>query len=146
MPDIATVWDVANARGDWLMAGPSLQAGGDLATAVLISVFTDRTASPDDTLSDGSTDPRGWWGDQGQDFPIGSKVWLYARAKQTDETLQGVKDAIAESLAWMIADQVCARIEVFTEWTRPSLLGARVTLHRADGTTVSVEFSKVWLG
>ena len=62
---------------------PSTISNLDLQTAILISLFTDAQASPDDMIQDGSGDPRGWWGDLGSSKPIGSKLWLLGRAKQT---------------------------------------------------------------
>src|SRR5437868_6146739 len=101
MADTTTVWDAANSRGDWAMAGPLLASGDDLQTAILISLFTDRIADPSDVIPDGTSDPRGWWGDEGQAENIGSRLWLLSRKKQTQETLQRAYDYIVEALQWM---------------------------------------------
>lgn len=168
MTDIATVWNVGAGAGDWQISVPSaliwtdelgnsildelghpidaiftagegLIAGPDLVTAVLISLFTDATADPDDVIPDGSGDPRGWWAG-----PIGSKLWLRARSKQTDVVLALVKSDIEQALAWMVEDQVVARVDVATEWSRPGMLGAQVTLRRADGARAAIKFSRLW--
>ncbi len=123
---------------------PGLVSGNDLQTAVLISLFTDRQAGPDDVIPDGSDNPRGWWGDLGQPYPIGSKIWLRLRSKQTDQTLQLVKGDIAEALDWLIQDQVVARIDVAAEWRRPGLLAATVTLTQASGSVTALQYSWVW--
>ncbi len=102
MSDTTTLWDVANARGDWSMSGALLTSGHDLQTAVLISLFTDRIAEPDDVIPDGSNDPRGWWGDEFSTVKIGSRLWLLTRAKQTQATLQRAYDYILQALQWMI--------------------------------------------
>jgi phage gp46-like protein len=159
-------WRVANPDGDPLYAGdddllrddsnggmttetpldfaPGLVAGRDLQTAVLISLFTDRLAGPDDVIPDGSGDPRGWWGDLGQPYPIGSKIWLRLRAKQTQATLQLVQGDIIEALDWMIQDQVVARVDVVTQWLRPGVLAATVTLTQATGTVQALQYSWAW--
>ena len=62
MSDTSTIWRDFT-RGDWVMNGAQLQSGGDLTTAVLISLFTDRQARSDDVIPDGTTDQRGWWAD-----------------------------------------------------------------------------------
>ena len=144
MTDIATLWN--QTAGDWTLSAGQLLAGGDLETAVLISIFTNRQASADDVIPDGTQDPRGWWGDLGADRPIGSKLWLRMRSKQTAATLAQVRGDIAEALQWLLDDGVVARVDVFTEWTRPGMLGAKVTLYQHDGARTAVNFSWAWQG
>ncbi len=144
MSDIATVWaGPLQASGDWQIAGPDLLSGNDLQTAVLISLFSDRTAQPSDTIPDGTTDPRGWWGDNFQ-YPVGSRLWLLGRSKQTRETLQAAQLYISEALQWLIDDGVAAAVDVGCEWTEPGLLGARIVVLRTDGTTQVMNFGWVW--
>lgn len=121
-----------------------LQSGNDLETAILISLFTDREANPGDVIPDGTGDARGWVGDQDQDYQIGSRLWLLSRAKQTLETLQRASDYIAEALQWLIDDGVVARFDITVEWTRPSMLGARIVAYSGDGAIVPMNFSWVW--
>jgi phage gp46-like protein len=142
MPDIATVWNVDH--GDWARDPVTgLVAGDDLTTAVLISLFTDRTTSADDVIPDGSGDPRGWWGDD-PDYPIGSKLWLRRRAKQTPDILELVKGDIADALQWLLDDQVASTIAITTEFTRPGMLGAQVTITRASGEVRPLQFEWAW--
>jgi phage gp46-like protein len=146
MSDTSTIWNVEYAQGDWVLSGPMLQTGNDLETAVLISLFTDRVIGPDDVVPDGSNDPRGWWGDDGQDYPIGSRLWLLSRAKQTQETLATARDYITEALQWLIDDGIASTIDVQTEWTAPTLLGALITINRTGGAPVAVRFAWAWNG
>ncbi|GJG92829.1 phage GP46 family protein [Cupriavidus pauculus] len=146
MSDTTTVWDVSRSRGDWVLDGAALRTGSDLQTAILISVFTDRVANLDDEIPDGSGDPRGWWGDEGETVPIGSRLWLLERAKQNDDTLQRAYDYLIECLQWLIDDGVVAKFDVLVEWTRTSMLGAQIVAYRKDGTTEAVAFSWVWKG
>ncbi|MBB5414114.1 phage GP46 family protein [Paraburkholderia atlantica] len=146
MSDTQTIWDSANSRGDWKMAGPVLATGDDLQTAILISLFTDRMAEPDDVIPDGSGDPRGWWGDAGESVPIGSRLWLLSRAKQTQETLQKAYDYIVEALQWLIDDGVVAKFDVRVEWTRASMLGAQVVAYKQDGSTSATAYTWAWQG
>lgn len=144
MPDITISWDEANNRGDWTMVGPILATGNDLQTAILISLFTDRIAAPGDVIPDG-TDPRGWWADG--DVPIGSRLWLLRRAKQTQDTLQRAYDYIAESLQWLIDDGVVARFDIMTQWVRASFLGAQIVAHKQDGTQLTTGlYTWAWSG
>lgn len=126
--------------------GGDLQTGDDLITAVLISLFTDRIANEDDEIPDGTDDPRGWWADAGERYPIGSRLWLLSREKQTSDTAMRARDYIVESLQWLIDDGVVARFDVDVAWVAPSTLGAQVVANRIDGTTVAMNFASVWQG
>lgn len=138
--DITTLWDSANCRADWSMQGPILATGSDLQTAVVLSLFTDRQAGPDDLIPDGTTDRRGWWADPS----MGSRLWLLQRAKQTQDTLQRAYDYIVEALAWLKDDGVVADVLVYVEWTRAGMLGAQVTLIAPDGTRSQEAFTWAW--
>ncbi len=149
MTDISTLWDVAQLRADWSLVGASLDNAGDLETAVLISVFTDRVAAADDNIPDGSEDPRGWWGDAGETRPIGSRLWLLARSKRTAETLKRARDYVAEAIQWLVDDKVVSTIDVSAEWatqpgTNAGLLACRVVLARVGGGKIELKFSYVW--
>lgn len=142
MADITTVWRVDDGRGDWAMAGADLLSGDELATAVLISLFTDRRATADDLVPDETGDRRGWWPDN----TAGSRLWLLERAKETRETLLRAKGYATEALQWLIDDGVAAKVEVFVEWTRRTMLGMEVVIHKTDGTKVPVKFQWAWKG
>lgn len=146
MSDTTTVWVPALGRGDWVLQGADLQNGDDLITAVLISLFTDRIANEDDEIPDGTDDPRGWWADAGERYPIGSRLWLLDREKQTNETKARARDYIVESLQWLIDDGVVARFDVDVAWIAPGNLGAQVIANRVDGSTVAMNFASVWQG
>jgi len=145
MSDISTLWNPATQHADWAMEGYQLQTGDDLFTAVLISLFTDRTANPDDVIPDGSGDPRGWWGDDPQ-YPIGSRLWLLSRSKETQQVPALAQDYVAEALQWLIDDGVVASFDILCEWTRPSMLGIQVVANKMDGTTASMNFNWAWRG
>ncbi|GAB7525316.1 phage GP46 family protein [Paraburkholderia sp. 2C] len=144
--DIRITWDAAHSRGDWSISPPDLTTGNDLETAILVSLFTDRMAAPDDVIPDGSNDPRGWWGDDGEATQIGSRLWLLQRAKQTTETLQRTYDYIAEALKWLIDDGVVARFDITVQWVRESFLGAQIVAYQQDGANVASAFTWAWQG
>ena len=132
MPDIATLWNTV--RGDWGLSGADLAKGNDLVTAALVSLFTDRRAGPDDVPPDGTEDPRGWWADDASS-PIGSRLWLLARAKRTDAVLNAAIAYANESLAWMLEDGVASRIDVRAEWSAAHTLGVWVVIYAPKGST-----------
>ena len=88
--------------------GAGLVSGRDIETAVLISIFTDAEADPDDVIPDGTQDPRGWWADP----TMGSKLWLLQRAKHTPATLLTAIAYLKQALAWLTADGVAANVAV----------------------------------
>jgi phage gp46-like protein len=174
MPDIATIWDRSEARGDWARSAPDLHVildaegrsvldtgsdplldalaaytpgtglleGGDLATAVMISLFTDTVAGADDIVPDNSGDPRGWWGD----VAIGSKIWLRLRAKKVPATLELVRQDITDALQWMISDGVAARIDVDVAFQGEAGIAAAVTIVRRSGAAVTLAYEWAWRG
>ncbi|MDY7560226.1 phage GP46 family protein [Pseudomonas sp. CCC3.2] len=142
MSDISTVWNVDTGMGDWSVSGGALASGDDLETAVLISVFSDRLAGDDDVLPDGSTDRRGFWGDD--DVPLGSKLWLLDRSRLTTDVANTAKIYIEESLKWIIDDGVASSVKVTMSIAPPRTLGALVVITRGDGTVVSLSFSRLW--
>lgn len=132
MADIATTWIPLLGAGDWALAGGDLASGSDLETAVLISLFTDAQAAPDDVIPDGTSDPRGWWGDDGETTPIGSKIWLLARSKATPDIPSRLRTAILSALQWLVDDKVVTAIDA-----QVTLVGGQaqavVTLTRSAG-------------
>lgn len=98
-----------------------LQSDDGLQTAVIVSLFTDRRATPDELAEAGlpADQNRGSWQD---DYPEtdgdveGSKLWLLARAKRTDETLARAKGYAEDALAWLVADGVALRVIVVASW------------------------------
>ena len=152
MSDITTVWDTANSRGDWVIVpvspgapGGVLLSGSDLETAYLISIFSDRQAQPGDVIPDNTGDPRGWIGDAGQPYPIGSRLWLLERAKQTPQTLNRAKTYVTEAVQWLLDDKVVARHVITVQWVKAGMLGIWIQAYRPDGTKYPA-FAWVWQG
>lgn len=147
--DIATGWDPEAAGGDWSMADGDLTTDPGLRTAVILSIMTDATAHADDELPvDG--DRRGWWGDitlagerPGDRF--GSRLWLLARAKATEETRRRAQLMCREALAWMIEDRIAASVDVLTEWQgdRGDQLAIAITVNRPK-PGASARFDLLW--
>lgn len=146
MSDITTVWNTALSYGDWLLNGADLQGGNDLTTAIYISVFTDRLAEPSDEIPDGTNNPRGWVGDLGAQYPIGSRIWLLMRAKQTQDTLNRAHDYLVEALQWLLDDGVVASFDITTEYPGPGFLAASIVAHKPNGTKLTAFATWPWTG
>jgi phage gp46-like protein len=145
MVDINTVWNDAAAGGDYVVdpATKALAADADLATAVVLSLFSDRTANPDDQIWDGGGH-RGWWGDAYSRFPLGSRLWLLHREKQTDLTRVRAEIYARESLTWMVADGVASAVEVRAEWAELGRLDLFVDIIRPSGLRTGFRWALVW--
>lgn len=144
MSDITTTWIVQSGTGDWSISGGALTSGDDLETAVLISLFTDRVADASDILPDGSGDRRGWWGDDGEDVPIGSRLWLLDRSRLTPSVANTARIYMEESLKWLIGDGVASNVKVLTAIAGNSQLNAIVSVTRIDGTVIPLKFNWAW--
>lgn len=145
--NIATVFSHETLNGDWVLSGPDLAAEDGLRTAILISLFTDARARPDDPI-DAAEDPRGWWGDVALDGAAqdetGSRLWLLEREKSTEQTRARAELYIREALAWMIEDGVAAAIDIASEWQGPvkQALAVVIRIRRPGGE--SQRFDALW--
>lgn len=149
MADIRVVWDPERMLGDWLVAGRMLDASRELVTAVAVALFTHRTAEDDDPLPHFASDRRGWWGDHDAGelyagWPIGSRLWLLSREKQTDETRARAEEYIREALDPFVERRICERYEVIVDWFAHERLGAEITFYRGPRESIAVRFETLW--
>ena len=148
--DVWILWDNLNAQGDWTLAAGDLQTGQDLETACLVSLFTDKLATPDFVPTDGSSDRRGWWADPYNDAPLGSNLWQLERAKKTRDTLGLARRYTEEALQWLIDDGVAKQIAVNTSWLGDAigstLLGIGIAILKPDGSVTRFTFGWAWQG
>lgn len=142
MTDIALRFSAATQRADLAVQGGGLAMDDGLMTAIVISLFTDARARPDDVLPQDGADPRGWWGDVGNDDPndvTGSRLWLLVREKLLPATALKARDICREALAWLLAIGVVRALDVETailpvSAANPSgALAIGVSVSRPDG-------------
>lgn len=148
MTDVALFWDAEAVAADMTLEAGDLATEAGLKTAVIISLFTDRRARPDDPLPEAGADRRGWWGDvtaREADDEIGSRLWLLSREKQTAEVVARAREYALEALGWMLRDRVASAVEVVAEITRPGVLGLSIIITRPDGPGRE-RFDFVWKG
>lgn len=145
--DLALTWSVEVGDADLSLLGSDIASDRGLRTAVLLSLFTDRRAEPDDKPPSGDPrDRRGWWADQfalvkGDRF--GSRLWLLDRSVRTNETARRAEEYVREALAWMLEDRVVASIDVTVETTSKDLLIA-IGLQRPGRDPVTFRFAHAW--
>ncbi|MDA8230141.1 MAG: phage GP46 family protein [Magnetospirillum sp.] len=144
MSDTTTVWSPRQGRGDWSASGGLLATGADLYTAALISLFSDRRAAADDAITDGSGDARGWWGDLGSDYPVGSRLWLLERSTLTAGTALLAQDYAREALQWLLDDGVVAGWDIAATVFPPATLGLTVAALFQDGSRQAFNFTWAW--
>ena len=145
--DIFIQWDNLNAQGDWTLVDGDLQTGQDLETACLVSLFTDKLATPDFVPTDGTSDRRGWWADPYIDQPRASNLWQLERAKKTRATLGLARRYAEEALQWLVDDGIAKEIVVNTGWlgaATSTLLGIGIAIVKPDGSVSRFTFGWAW--
>lgn len=154
--DFALIWNAATFSADWTIneTTQDIVADDGLMSAVVISLFSDRLAAPDDQLPDGSGSRRGWWADAPADGStiatdddlIGSRLWLLSRAKATPDTARRAQAYCLEALNWMLTDGIAGDIQVAAEWIDADKLGIKVAISRyvAGAVTADRTFDLVW--
>lgn len=141
--DILLTWNNAIGQADISMAGADLAVGHDLETAVLISLFSDRTADADDVLpADAVADPRGWWADVYEAGRLGSKLWQVFGRVRNQDTLNFARDAATQALQWLIDDKVAATVKVAPSYYGSGGLRLDIAITQPNGTTN--QYSYAW--
>lgn len=147
LADLALVWDVARGAADLALIDSDLASDRGLATAVMLSLFTDRRAMADDRPPSGDDrDRRGWWADQFADVDgdlIGSRLWLLDRGKREHETTLLAKQYVGEALEWLIADRVVSAIEVSITTTARGL-SIDINVQRPGRDAVTFRYAHAW--
>ena len=136
MTDIALIWSNDSFGGDLALVNGRLATDDGLRTAILISLFTDARARPDDRLPDEGADPRGWWGNAHSPVPgreLGSRLWLLGREKLTGAVVERARAYAAEALAWLKDDGIVSALAVEAARIGNHLLALKVTVDRPNG-------------
>jgi len=145
--DIRTLFLDFTQGADLAIDGLLLAADDGLDTAVILSLFTDARADDDDTLPQGSTDHRGWWGDvfaAATGDRIGSRLWLLLPGKQTVANLNAAREFGEEALAWLVDDGIASRVVVEATNPRDSLLALAIAIERPPGKRLARRYEILW--
>jgi phage gp46-like protein len=150
--DFATILS-PNLTFDWAVAAGDLAGDGSLVTPVALSLFLDRVANDDDIIPDGSGDRRGSWIDaylpplpNGMPDHLGSRLWLLARAKQIQETLNLAEAYGYESLQWMELDGVAQSVICTASWAGlyKMKLSNRIARIGPNGGVTNHQYDFLW--
>lgn len=146
MADIALV--MGEFGGDLVVSGLDLARDDGLETSVIISLFSDRRATPEQVPVELPRDDlRGFWGDVRpavEGDQTGSLLWLLAREKQTPQTKARAEQYCREALAWMIEDKVATALDVATEYAAMGWLLIQIDIYRPDGSAVRYRYDYEW--
>lgn len=141
-------WD--NSVG---MARVQLDARGGLAddqslqTYLILSLFTDAEATPEEIATAGLEMQRGWWAEadslRDPDRPrLGSKLWLLSRGKTTVETLRRAEVYALQALLWLKSAGIAASITVRATRPRIGIIALEITIVRPN--TLLPAFRRFW--
>jgi len=111
-----------------------------LRSAVYISLFTDIRAELEEI--DEGANPRGNWTDHFEETPLGSKLWLLYRRKQTEESRLLAEQYASDSLQWLIRKGVAKSIDVDVSFPKTGLVYFDIKLYRPE--EIEFEFSTNW--
>ena len=146
MADAALV--MGENGGDLVLIGFDLERDDGLETAVIISLFTDRRASPEQIPVElPQDDQRGYWGDvrpavEGDE--TGSLLWLLAREKQLPATLARAQQYAAEALRWMVDDLIATGVDVVAEFVAQGWMTLAIDIYRPNGSPVRYRYNYEW--
>ncbi len=140
-----------NAEGDFGLCPHATQPGlaldPSLASAVLVSLFSDARIDADEADRLGIDDQRGWWADNldPADGAWGSRLWALDRAKPTPEAARQAEDRAKEALGWLIEDGVAERVDCSALW-RHAASGTRLelTVRVTASPAAAVRFGPTW--
>lgn len=130
----------------WYDPLPSATGVVTIQQLAWIALLSDRQAEPGDLIPDGTTDRRGWWADafDGGGDRFGSRLWLLAAGKLTNETAKLAQDYAAEALEVLVEDGVCARVEAEAERQGNAIVIAATVYRDDDSAPERIEFPGLW--
>lgn len=136
MTDIALHWDNQRFAAAMAISAGALASDDGLRTAIIVSLFSDARAAPDDSLPEANADRRGWWGDMVSPvtgWELGSRLWLLAREKQLVPVLARAESYARAALQWMVDDRVAAAFTVSASFPRVGWLALEISIDRPGG-------------
>lgn len=145
MTDLSLVF--TGQETDLSLALDDINTDEGLETAVSISLFTDRRASNDDVIPDGTDNKRGCWIDSYPEVEgdlIGSRLWLLFREKTQQGVINRAKAFIAEALQWMMDDGVVSEIQTDARFMEREILQIILFIVRPGGDEINLQFEINW--
>lgn len=135
--DLKLRWGLQGADLD--LEGGDLVVDESLATAALVSVFTDARVPRAPGASPELQDLRGWWGETAGD-PYGSLLWTLTRAKPNAETVERARTHALASLRWLVRDGIASAVDVTARRQNGEAIVLEVRLRRGP----SAKWATLW--
>jgi len=129
---------------DMKISGFQLYRDPGFETAVIISLFSDRRADPEDKVLNKGDTRRGWWADALSEIPIGSKLWLLGRSKTDGETLTLAAQYVKDALAWMKTDSIADQIDAVASRGGQDQINFAVRVIKKDEQSIFFKFFVNW--
>ena len=120
-----------------------LQSIDDFSTSIDLSILTNKRANSSEVPQPEAR--RGWIGDltpKTQGRKVGSKVWLFEQSRRDSDAINGVRDAVQESLQWLIEEGQVERIEVAA--VASGVSGVLVTVTFFIGNNTVKRYFNLW--
>jgi len=139
---IALRWNAATGEADAVRRGGNLLVESGLATAVMISLFTDRAPNG----ADGDPVGKGYWADSLSEWPgfiLGSYLWKLQRAKTTVGALRDAETWAKDALAWMVADGVASSVTADAVVAATGVIHLRVAVMPPDESSPFISYWEV---
>lgn len=146
--DLALIYSPQLQAFDLAIDGADLASEDTLASAVLVSLLSDRLAAPYEVKP--GEDRRGWWADAyaENNHQTGSRLWLLEREKQLPGVVQRCREYCEEALQWFIEDGLAKAVTVTVFVPNLGWLAAMIKFEINDGArTFRFEFDQarqVW--
>lgn len=134
MTDALLIWNDFGA--DINIQNGDIVSDNGLATAVLVSLFTDSRSPSEKLLPPGETELRGWWGDIG-DEKTGSLLWLINREKVIPEVAERAREYCETALRWLREQDIAETVTIDAQLVRPSGLQISIKLERGSASRYS---------
>jgi phage gp46-like protein len=144
------IWNPQSGYADLGFNNGALDTTQILESMVIVSLFSDRRAAPNDRLPVLQTDPRGWFGDSYSAIPgdqIGSRLWLLEGAVTYPQLPVVAQGYILEALQWMIEDGIAASVAAQC-WFDPDnshQLDCMVQIYEPNATSpITLAYAGIW--
>lgn len=125
----------------------ALDVDQSLETIVLLALFTDAEATPEEIAAADLDQQRGWWADADTVREpgvgrMGSKLWLLSREKTRLATLRRAEGYVLDSLLWLKDQGIASSISVVASRPRPGWLGLEIVITRPN--KLLPPFRRLW--
>lgn len=128
--------------GDPVYGDGNIQLDEGMTSADVLSLFTDRRASPDDAPSD--DDLRGYWAAPylGEDW--GSLLWTLQGAPATPENFRKAEEFVKQALAWKVEDGIVKEIRATASYAENGW--CRMLIEERSGAGPLTKWRTLWDG